>query len=951
MLSEKTITTRATSGTIVNNFRTGYRVQISWSVNSQNIANNTSNVTVKAQLVATSSGYYISSTATKYGSLTINGTTYNFTFSAGLSGGQTKTVFTKTVDIPHNADGSKTFSMSTTLGIKVTLSGVYWGDVSASGSGVLNSIPRTSSISLSASSINAGSSITVNISRAHDSFTHKVYYSFGSKSVTISTNATTSAAYTIPLDHCTVIPNSTSGTATISVDTYNGSTYIGSASKNFTINVPSTVKPTLSSLSAAVVADGASTSFGYVKGRSKVKLTINGAAGSQGSTISRYSISGGGFSSSSSSFTTTTLNTSGSITFTATVTDSRGRQSDAKTVTITVNDYAPPVILYPTVYRCDSSGSPQNEGTYIKVSFEYSNASIVNGKVTHKIEYKASSSTTWTNAGTITSDRGLVFGSGGISTSSSYDVRITLQDTISTVTQIFNVPAAFVTMDFKKGGRGIAIGKASETDNLFDVGIDTTVRGQVNANAFNFNGFKDWDTGSFDATGGGAAIVNDNGTYKSLMLLGNRSAGGNRKIRMYDDVLVSSNLEIGATIITNKIDCRGYIQLPGNGGSWLSGTTNATIRGSKQSPESFHPILSQTTSSNHKIALGGLGNDFGFYFYDASRTENGFDNYFKFMCNTREVESGCVLNMGNHIKFWNNNALLFASHGGGWYMQDSSWIRAYNDKSIYTGATIKAGNALETRYFNSTGGNLDINARGATLFINTNSSSGANININSTWSGSSGTEPSVYNSKGGSWGFLGNSGTAWFRVYGYGGSVSDRNRKYHITKALEEEHYENVKNLNFYNYRTISSRDIDEKEMAMTVFKNPEFTNDDRSYKTESIDFNGIVYEEISSELTQDEIKEERIKQIIEKNPNFKEHKREDLMLGAMIDELPTEVTFYDNEGGDGKAVDMYSYTSMVAGATKHLINKVEALEKENEELKNRLDKMEEILNGIINRE
>ena len=121
---------RASSGTLQNQFRTGYKVQISWTLNSQNVANNTSNVTVKAQLVSTGSYYTISSSATKNGSLTINGTTYSFTFSASLSANQTKTVFTKTVDIPHNADGSKTFSMATTLGINVTLSGTYWGNVS-----------------------------------------------------------------------------------------------------------------------------------------------------------------------------------------------------------------------------------------------------------------------------------------------------------------------------------------------------------------------------------------------------------------------------------------------------------------------------------------------------------------------------------------------------------------------------------------------------------------------------------------------------------------------------------------------------------------------------------------------------------------------------------------------------------------------------------------------------
>ena len=125
MSLEKIINTRATSGTISNSFRNGYKVQITWKVNSQNVANNTSNVTVQAQLVSTGSSYTISSSATKNGTLTINGTSYSFTFSAGLSGSQTKTVFTKTVDIPHNSDGTKTLSMSTTLGINVTLSGTY----------------------------------------------------------------------------------------------------------------------------------------------------------------------------------------------------------------------------------------------------------------------------------------------------------------------------------------------------------------------------------------------------------------------------------------------------------------------------------------------------------------------------------------------------------------------------------------------------------------------------------------------------------------------------------------------------------------------------------------------------------------------------------------------------------------------------------------------------------
>lgn len=98
----------AKTGTITKTISTGYQLKLVWTVDSQNVANNTSSVTVKVQLVSTGASYTINSTATKNGSVTINGTKYNFTFSAALSGSQTKTLYTKTVTISHSADGSKT---------------------------------------------------------------------------------------------------------------------------------------------------------------------------------------------------------------------------------------------------------------------------------------------------------------------------------------------------------------------------------------------------------------------------------------------------------------------------------------------------------------------------------------------------------------------------------------------------------------------------------------------------------------------------------------------------------------------------------------------------------------------------------------------------------------------------------------------------------------------------
>src|SRR5690606_6655074 len=40
---------------------------------------------------------------------------------------------------------------------------------------------------------------------------------------------------------------------------------------------------------------------------------------------------------------------------------------------------------------------------------------------------------------------------------------------------------------------------------------------------------------------------------------------------------------------------------------------------------------------------------------------------------------------------WYNN-----THGGGWYMTDTTWIRAYNNKNVVTGGTIQGGKITST---------------------------------------------------------------------------------------------------------------------------------------------------------------------------------------------------------------------------------------------------------------
>ena len=347
----------------------------------------------------------------------------------------------------------------------------YAVSVTASGTHTLDTIPRASTVSATNTNLNSASTIT--ITRASSSFTHTLTYSFGSTTGTIVSKTTsTSVSWTPALTLANQIPNAVSGTCTITCDTYNGSTKIGSKTCTLTLTVPASVKPTMTSVTATRVDGDVPAAWAiYVQNKSKATVTINGAAGAYGSTISSYSISGGGYSSTASSFTTGLLAASGTITFTAKVTDSRGRVSDAKTVSISVVAYSAPSFSSYISQRATSAGVINDDGTYIRglISFSYATCSSKN-TITCATYYKKSSATSWTNANkSFSSGTAFTFGGGAISTESSYDVKYTITDAFTTVTIIDMVSTASVLMDFKAGGKGIAIGKVSEADNTFEI--------------------------------------------------------------------------------------------------------------------------------------------------------------------------------------------------------------------------------------------------------------------------------------------------------------------------------------------------------------------------------------------------------------------------------------------------------------------------------------------------
>lgn len=451
----------ASSGSITTNEVEGRSLTLSWTLSSQSVEKNTSTISWTLKGSGSASGYVMSGAF----KAVINGVTV-YTSEPRIELRNTTTVASGTATIAHNSDGTKSFSLSCEAGIYT-----YAVSATASGTHTLTTIPRASTIS--ATNANMGSASTITITRASSSFTHTLTYSFGNATGTIATKTTsTSVSWTPTLTLANQIPNAVSGKCTITCKTYSGTTEVGSKTCTMTLTVPSSVKPTITSLTAARVDGTVPTSWEiYVQSKSKATLTINGAAGAYGSTISSYSITGGGYSSTASSFTTGFLNTSGTITFTASVTDSRGRVSANATVTISVVAYSAPSFSKYISQRCNSAGTASDSGTYVKstVNFSYASCNSKN-TITTATYYRKTTETPWTNASkTFTSGTAFTFGGGNISAESSYEVKFKLTDAFTSIEVTDTLSTASVVMDFKSGGLGVAVGKVAETDQCFEV--------------------------------------------------------------------------------------------------------------------------------------------------------------------------------------------------------------------------------------------------------------------------------------------------------------------------------------------------------------------------------------------------------------------------------------------------------------------------------------------------
>lgn len=486
-------------------------VEVVLTLTSQNIATNESVVHWEFRLREYVNASPFNNNAGSVGNCTVNVPVFaasNLTYNFDLTN-ETIVYGSGDITIGHNSDGTKSFTSSGSFsgqGGSPLSSGSFSDTVN------LPTIPRATTPVPSTSTPDTGAAVNVTLTPADSGFSHRLYWEFqpgtggsaidnkinglagGSGSATGSVEAAsadgTAGNYwgvpsgtrvpTLTIPHAVFAQATaeTSRTVTLTVETWNSGTYIGTKTITLQVTLAASQKPTIAGIThseATTTPAVASLVGAYVQAVTKLALALTSPAGIHGSTIVSRSISVAGQTLSADGTTPLPIANSGTVAITATVTDSRGRVSDVATQNVTVLAWqAPQFATSPEVKRALTTAVADDNGTYIKIDpADFSVSSLVvsavqKNKVEYRLSYRLYGAGSWTvdGAGWIdpsdtpsgirfTGTRLSTFGSAAVG--SAYEVMIEIRDVLATsfVTRI--LPKAKVLMHWK-GSLGVSFG-------------------------------------------------------------------------------------------------------------------------------------------------------------------------------------------------------------------------------------------------------------------------------------------------------------------------------------------------------------------------------------------------------------------------------------------------------------------------------------------------------------
>ena len=208
----------------------------------------------------------------------------------------------------------------------------------------------------------------------------------------------------------------------------------------------------------------ASPSTGVIQGVTPVAISISGESCKYGASVASRSINADGRSSNGSSLSITPIS-NGAIAISATVKDSRGL-STTKTTTFSVMAYSPPTLRSFNVARVNSAGNPDAEGTSVKFSVVWESGSGDTGGNSCTVKYRQAGVGAYIDCGEVIS--GDEYGITGVSFSTDFEYEFiaVIADKHRPIEKSVILERGFFTLDFKKGGDGMAIGQACTEPGL-----------------------------------------------------------------------------------------------------------------------------------------------------------------------------------------------------------------------------------------------------------------------------------------------------------------------------------------------------------------------------------------------------------------------------------------------------------------------------------------------------
>lgn len=454
-----------------------YRIEV--NVNSQSIENNTSNITVRVLFFRTNQGYTTYGTGTCY--CGINGTSY----SQAITSSQKITsspiaLFTKTVDISHDNDGSKSVWVSAYISHNAPLSSSDQGFNAG-----LPNIPRAAQFT-GADNFNDEQNPKIYFNNPAGFRLQLKMEAGGDDYLIVRDNlASPGSPYTFNLTEeernklRALCPNSNKLMVRFTVATYMpgsnspGNHSFGDRTMNITNANPTFTASQLSyqDTKSNIVAITNNNQL-IVRNQSMLQVSFTAATARKSASIAKYQIIWNGGSqdkTSAGSYNLGTVDSSKNLNLQVKVTDSRGN-STTVSKNVQILDWVLPIVAL----NAKRINNYENETT-LKANVKIS--SVKNLNVMQSLQYRTKKVTvsSWGSWTDFKNDTNTTI---SLDKLSAWDLEVRATDKFGTVTQSLIVPKGIPIMFFDTKKRSVGVNMFPENSNTLET-LNLTVHGET----------------------------------------------------------------------------------------------------------------------------------------------------------------------------------------------------------------------------------------------------------------------------------------------------------------------------------------------------------------------------------------------------------------------------------------------------------------------------------------